>query len=89
MLSLSVVSNFCNPMDCSLPGSFVHRDSPGKNSGVRLPCHPGGLPSPGIKPRSPSLQVDSLPSEPPGMPSGEISVLIRRGRDTELSLSAM
>ena len=23
-----------NPMDCSLPGSSVHRDSPGKNTGV-------------------------------------------------------
>ena len=27
----------CNPMDCSLPGSSVHRDSPGKNTGVG--CH--------------------------------------------------
>ena len=27
----------CNPMDCSLPGSSVHGDSPGKNTGVR--CH--------------------------------------------------
>ena len=27
----------CNPMDCSLPGSSVHRDSPGKNTGVH--CH--------------------------------------------------
>ena len=24
----------CNPMDCSLPGSSVHRDSPGKNTAV-------------------------------------------------------
>ena len=24
----------CNPMDCSPPGSSVHADSPGKNSGV-------------------------------------------------------
>ena len=27
----------CDPMDCSLPGSFVHGDSPGKNTGVG--CH--------------------------------------------------
>ena len=27
---------------------------------------PGTLPSPGMKPRSPALQEDSLPSEPPG-----------------------
>ena len=34
-----------------------------------LPCLlPGDLPNPGIKPRSPTLQVDSLPSEPPGKP---------------------
>ena len=26
------------------------------------------LPNPGIKPRSPSLQADSVPSEPPGKP---------------------
>ena len=30
---------------------------------------PGHLPNPGIKPRSPALKVDSLPSEPPGIPS--------------------
>ena len=24
----------CDPMDCSPPGSSVHGDSPGKNSGV-------------------------------------------------------
>ena len=29
---------------------------------------PGDLPSPGIEPRSPALQVDSLPAEPPGKP---------------------
>ena len=34
-----------------------------------LPCHPPGvLPNPGIEPRSPVLQADSLPSEPPGNP---------------------
>ena len=31
---------------------------------------PGDLPDPGIKPRSPALQVDALPSEPPGKPYG-------------------
>ena len=29
---------------------------------------PGDLPNPGIEPRSPALQADSLPSEPPGKP---------------------
>ena len=32
MLSCSVMSNSLDPMDCSLPGSSVHRDSPGKNT---------------------------------------------------------
>jgi len=30
---------------------------------------PGNLSNPGIEPRSPALQPDSLPSEPPGKPS--------------------
>ena len=67
-------------MDCSLSGSSVHGDSPGKDSGVG--CHvppPGDLPNPGIKLRSPPLQVDSLPSEPPGKPkntgAGSLSLL--------------
>ena len=35
----------------------------------RLPCPPpGDLPNPRIKFRSPTLQVDSLPSKPPGKP---------------------
>ena len=34
-------------------------------SGVPFPS-PGDLPDPGIKLRSPVLQADSLPSEPPG-----------------------
>ena len=58
-------------MDWSPPGSSVHGDSPGKNTGVG--CHAllqGDLPNPGTKPRFPALQVDSLLSEPPGKPSG-------------------
>ena len=55
----------CHAMDCRPPGSSGHGDSPGKNTG----CHgflQGNLPNPGIKSRLPALQVDSLPSEPPG-----------------------
>ena len=59
----------CDPMDCSPSGSSVHGDSPGKNTG--LGCHAllQGIFHPGIEPRSPTLQVDSLPSEPPGNPN--------------------
>ena len=34
-------------------------------SGLPFPS-PGDLPDPGIEPRSPTLQADALPSEPPG-----------------------
>ena len=36
-------------------------------SGEPLPS-PGGLPNPGMEPRSPALQADSLPAEPQGRP---------------------
>ena len=45
-----------------------------------LPCPPpGDLPNPGIEPRSPALQADSLPAEPQGKPKntrgGSLSLL--------------
>ena len=46
-------------------------------NGLSCPS-PGDLPNPGIKPRSPALQVvqlDSLPTEPPGKPYRSSSVL--------------
>ena len=36
-------------------------------SGFPFPS-PGDLPNPGIEARSPALQADTLPSEPPGKP---------------------
>ena len=36
-------------------------------SGLPLPS-PGDLPDSGVEPRSPALQADALPSEPPGKP---------------------
>ena len=70
----------CDPMDCSPPGFTVHGDSPGKNPAVGYyALLQGGLPNPGIEPRSPTLQVDSLPSEPSGKPQntavGSLSLL--------------
>ena len=59
---------FCDPLDCCPPGSSVHGDSPGKTT-RGLPCPPPeDFPNPRTEPRSPSLQVDSLPAEPPGNP---------------------
>ena len=64
-------ATLCDPMNCSPPGSSVHVDSPGKFlAGVG--CHAllqRNLPNPGIEPRYPALQADSLPSEPPGVKS--------------------
>ena len=34
MVVVILVANSCDPMDCSLPGSSVHGDSLGKNTGV-------------------------------------------------------
>ena len=62
----------CNPMDCNPPGSSAHGDSPRQEywSGILFPL-PGDLPNPGIEPRSPASQADSLPSELPGKPPNE------------------
>ena len=58
----------CSSMDFSSPGSSVHGDSSGKNTGVG--CHallqgifPTQESNPGLL-----LQADSLPSEPPQKP---------------------
>ena len=46
---------------------------------LELPTSPGDLPNSGIKPRSPALQVGSLPAEPQGKPKntevGSLSLL--------------
>ena len=48
----------CDPMEFSWPAYW---------SGLPFPS-PKDLPNPGIDPRSPTLQADSLPAEPPGKP---------------------
>ena len=55
----------CNPMDCSLPGSSIHGILQARIlEWVAIPFSRGSS-DPEIKPESPALQVDSLPSEPP------------------------
>ena len=53
----------CDPVDCGLLGSSLHEISQARI--LPFPS-PGDLPNAEIKPRSPALQVDSLPSERPG-----------------------
>ena len=56
----------CNLVGYSPPGSSIHRLFQARIlHGLPFPS-PGHLPDPGIKPRSPLLQVDPLPSEPQG-----------------------
>ena len=52
-------------MDCSPPGSSVH-GNPRREYWYLCPP-PGDVPDLGIEPRSPALQVKSLPSESPGV----------------------
>ena len=53
-------------MDCSLPGSSAYGISQAKILEWVAISFSRGLPNPGIKLTSPALQIDSLPSEPPG-----------------------
>ena len=79
--SCSVLSYFLRPR-----GLYSLWNSPDQNIGVgscfllqlMFPS-PGDLPNPEIEPRSPILQVDSLPAEPQGKPKntgvGSLSLL--------------
>ena len=57
----------CDPMDYIANQAPHSMGFPRKEhwSGLSFPS-PRDLPNPGIKPRSPALQVDSLLTEPPG-----------------------
>ena len=59
--SFSRVWLFVTPLD-----SIVHDFSRPEYWSVLPFPSPGDLPKPGIKPGSPALQADALPSEPPG-----------------------
>ena len=64
----------CDPIHCSLPGSPLSVEFSRKEDWSRLPFpSPGDLPNPGIKPRSPALKADSLPSKLPGIFPNEYS----------------
>ena len=52
--------NLCDPIDCSLPCSSVHRTLQARILGFPFPS-PGDLPDPGIKPASSAFEADSLP----------------------------
>ena len=67
VLSLSVTSNFMQPHDCSPPGSSVHGNSLGRNTGVG--CHAllqGIVPTQGLNSGLLHCRRILLPTEPPG-----------------------
>ena len=51
----------CDPMDCNLPGSLFMGFSRQEYWSGELVPSPGDLSDPGIEPKSPTLQADSLP----------------------------
>ena len=59
----------CDSIDCNLPGSSVHEILQAIILGWVAILSPGDLTDPGIEPRSPTLQADSLLSEPTGKPT--------------------
>ena len=62
--SLSHVLTLCNPVDCSPPGSSVYGIPQTRIlEWVAISFSRGSS-----QPRSPALQADSLPPEPPGKP---------------------
>ena len=69
--SLQSCPALCNPMECNLPGSSVHGILQARiQEWVAFPP-PRDLPVQGVEPlvnESLALQVDSLPTEPPGKP---------------------
>ena len=80
-LLLCLVAQLCRTL-CD-PGTVAHQAplSMGFSQArilewVAIPS-PGDLPDPGIEPRSPALQADSSPSEPPGKPINSVQSLSR------------
>ena len=58
----------CDPTDSSPPGSSVHRDSSGKNTGVGCHALLQRIFLTRDRTQVSTLQADSWPSEPPGKP---------------------
>ena len=72
----------CDPMDCSPPGSSVHGIFQVRILEWVATPFSRGSPDPGIKPESPALQTDYLPSEPPGKECQKCRSWIKRVRES-------
>ena len=67
--SLQSCLTLCDPVDCSPPGSSVHGILQARILEWVAISFSTDLPDPGIEPRSPALQADSLLSELQGIDS--------------------
>ena len=75
----------CDLMDCSLQAPLSMGFSRQEYwSGLPFPS-PGDLPDPGIEPRSPALQADALPPEPPGKRIGKVPPKLHIGLPKKFS----
>ena len=61
MLVAQSCPTLCDPMDCNLPGCLFMGFSRQEYWSGELVPSPGDLSDPGIEPKSPTLQADSLP----------------------------
>ena len=66
---------FCDPTDCSLPGSSVHGILQERILELIAIPSPGALPDPGIEPELPALAGGFFASKPSGRPFSSVSQL--------------
>ena len=76
MLVAQSCPTLCSPMDYSPPGPSVLGILQSRTLGCVAIPFSGDLRDTGIEPRSPALQVDSLPAVPPGKPDFSIDHLV-------------
>ena len=74
-ISSSVVSNSLRPVDCSPPGSSVHGAFQARILEWVAISFSKGSSLPRDRTRTPTLQTDTLTSEPPGKPTWKVDVL--------------
>ena len=68
VLCLAAVSLFVTPWTVALQAPLSMGVLQARILEWVVMLSPGDLPNPGAEPRSPTLQAESLPSEPPGKP---------------------
>ena len=82
MLVAQLCLTFCDPWTVGHQAPLSMEFSRQEYSSELPFPSPGDLPDPGIEPRSPALQADSLPSEPPGKLSAQLSSVQLLSRST-------